>query len=70
MVIAIFDLYKKVLFMPGDIYNAFKNHLGPPELLLGPFKPPFEPSFLPSCGNGVFITNKVTFQIQKCNGYM
>ena len=70
MVIAIFDQHKKVLFMPGDTYDAFRNHFGPPDSFWAPLNPLVSHFCPPSCGKGVFIINKVTFQIQKCNGYM
>ena len=40
MVMVNYDFYKKVLCLPRDDDGPYRNHLGPPELILGPLKPP------------------------------
>ena len=68
MMIENFELKKKLFILARGKYDALRNHLGPPELLLGPLIPPFVPLSSPSYRNTILryqqvtISNKIFYQ--------
>ena len=54
------------IFKKTNIYIfALRNHLGPPEHILGPLEPLFVPLSSPTYKNVVHITNNFTAKIPK-----